>query len=57
MWINDYDKLLKVWFIGRECPFTEVKIHVSEMVGTNESVHCPEFRGGHFLEVANVLYM
>ena len=50
------EKLLKVWFIGfRECPFTEVKIHISEMLGTDESVRSPEFRGGRFSEVAYVL--
>ena len=50
------NKLLKVWFNGfRECPFTEVKIHVSEMLGTNESVRCLELRGGHFSKVAYVL--
>ena len=50
------NKLFKVWLNGfRECLFTEVKIHVSEMLGTDESVRCPEFRGGHFLEVACVL--
>ena len=49
-------KLLKVWFNGFwECPFIEVKIHVSEMLVTNESVRCLEFRGGRFLEVAYVL--
>ena len=50
------NKLLKMWFIGFwECLFPEVKIHISEMLGTDESVRCLEFRGGRFLEVAYVL--
>ena len=49
-------KLLKVWFNGfRECPFTEVEIHALEMLGTDESVRCLEFRGDCFSEVAYVL--
>ena len=49
------NKLLKVWCNGFwECPFTEVKIHVSETLGTNESVRCLELRGGCFPEVAHV---
>ena len=49
-------KLLKVWCnCFRECPFTEGKIHVSETLGTDESVRCLEFRGGRFSEVAYVL--
>ena len=43
------DNVLKMWFIGiRECPFTEAKIYVLQMLGTNERVCCPEFRSGHF---------
>ena len=50
------NKLLKVWCNGfQESPFAEVKIHISEMLGTDESACCPEFRGGHFSEVAYVL--
>ena len=50
------NKLLKVWFNGfPECQFTEVKIHVSKMLETDESVRCPGFRGGCFSEVAYVL--
>ena len=52
------NKLLKVSFNDfRECLFIEVKVHISETLGTIESVHCPKFRGGCFLRVAYVLYV
>ena len=49
------NKLLKVWCNGfQECLFTEVKIHISEMLGIYESLSCLEFRGSRFSEVAYV---
>ena len=47
------NKLLKVWFNGFwECPFIQAKIHGLETLQIDESVRCPEFRGGRFSEVA-----
>ena len=38
-----------------ECPLFGGKNMSQKRVGTYDSVRCPEFRGGHFSEVANVL--
>ena len=45
--------IFKVWF--PECVLFEGKNTWQKRFGTVDSVCCSEFRGGHFLEVANVL--
>ena len=44
---------VKVWF--PECPLFGGKNTLQKRFGTKDSVRCPEFRGGRFSEVANVL--
>ena len=44
---------VKVWF--PECPLFGGKNTLQKRFGTKDSVHCSEFRGGRFSEVANVL--
>ena len=38
------------------CPLFRDKNVRCSAVGTEKSVRCPEFRGGRFLEIANVLH-
>ena len=45
--------IVKVWF--PECPLFGGKNTWQKRFGTKDSVRCSEFRGGRFLEVANVL--
>ena len=45
--------IVKVWF--PECPLFGGKNTWQKRFGTTDSVRCPEFRGGRFSEVANVL--
>ena len=45
--------IIKVWF--PEWPLFRGKNVSKKVFGTEISVHCPEFRGGHFSEVGNVL--
>ena len=42
-----------MWF--PECPLFGGKNTLQKRFGTKDSVHCSEFRGGRFSEVANVL--
>ena len=42
--------------VASRCPLFRGKNVRSSMVGTETSVRCPEFRGGRFSEVANVLH-
>ena len=42
-----------MWF--PECPLFGGKNTLQKRFGTKDSVRCPEFRGGRFSEVANVL--
>ena len=44
---------VKVWFV--ECPLFGGKNTLQKCFGTKDSVHCLEFRGGRFSEVASVL--
>ena len=38
-----------------ECPLSGGKNTLQKRFGTYDNVRCPEFRGGRFSEVANVL--
>ena len=42
---------------GRGCPLLEVILYGGRSFGDERRVRCPEFRGGRFSEVANVLYI
>ena len=42
---------------GRGCPLLEVILYGGRSFGVERRVRCPEFRGGRFSEVANVLYI
>ena len=62
--IQDCTPLLKVQIrgdmaqlqkFGRGCPFLEVILYSGWSYGGERLVRCPEFRGGRFSEVANVL--
>ena len=42
---------------GRGCPLLEVILYSVRSFWSERLVRCPEFRGGRFSEVANVLYV
>ena len=42
---------------GRGCPLLEVILYRVRSFWSERLVRCPEFRGGRFSEVANVLYV
>ena len=46
---------MRVRIINVECPLFGGKYTLKKRFGTKDGVRCPEFRGGHFSEVANVL--
>ena len=45
----------RVRIINTECPLFGGKNTLKKRFGTKDGVRCPEFRGGRFSEVANVL--
>ena len=47
----------RVRIINTECPLFGGKNTLKKRFGTKDGVRCPEFRGGRFSEVANVLQL